>query len=74
MIGGGFPVETAIGDTANVAARLQQAAAPGTILVSEAVQRLAEGYARLDAVGPLQLKGKTDPVPAFRLLGVSRWR
>ncbi len=65
---------TVIGDTANVAARLQQAAEPGTILLSEATCRLAEGYARVEPVGPLILKGKAEPIPAFRLLGVSHRR
>jgi class 3 adenylate cyclase/tetratricopeptide (TPR) repeat protein len=72
-IGGGFRIDTAIGDTANVAARLQQATEPGTILISEAVHALARGYARVEPVGPLRLKGKPEPVSAFRLIGVSRW-
>jgi len=65
---------TVIGDTANVAARLEQAATPGTILVSEEIHLLAEGYARVEPVGPLILKGKVDPIPAYRLLGVSHHR
>jgi class 3 adenylate cyclase/tetratricopeptide (TPR) repeat protein len=65
---------TVIGDTANVAARLQQAAEPGTILVSEATRLLAQGYARVEPVGPLILKGKTEPIPAYRLLEVSHRR
>src|SRR6516162_9617694 len=70
-----LPMEyTVIGDTANVAARLEQAAEPGTILVSEAVRLLAEGYARVEPVGPLILKGKAEPIPAYRLLGVSHRR
>jgi class 3 adenylate cyclase/tetratricopeptide (TPR) repeat protein len=74
-IGGRLPVDsTAIGDTANVAARLQGAAEPGTILVSEATCRLARGFARLESVGPLTLKGKDEPIVAYRLLGVSHRR
>jgi class 3 adenylate cyclase/tetratricopeptide (TPR) repeat protein len=65
---------TAIGDTANVAARLQQAAKPGTILLSEATSLLAEGYARVEPVEPLTLKGKDGPVSGYRLLGVSHRR
>jgi len=65
---------TVIGDTANVAARLEQAAEPGSILVSEATRLLAEGYARVEPVGPLILKGKAEPIPAFRLLRVSHRR
>src|SRR5206468_4841346 len=70
-----LPIDyTVIGDTANVAARLQQAADPGTILVSEAVRLLAQGYARVESVGPLTLKGKSEPIPAYRLFGVSHRR
>src|SRR5215831_11606024 len=65
---------TVIGDTANVAARLQQVAEPGTILISEATRSLAEGYARVEQVGPLILKGKTEPILAYRLLEVSHRR
>jgi class 3 adenylate cyclase/tetratricopeptide (TPR) repeat protein len=70
-----LPMEyTVIGDTANVAARLEQAAEPGTILVSEAICLLAEGYARVEPVGPLILRGKAEPISAYRLLGVSHRR
>jgi class 3 adenylate cyclase/tetratricopeptide (TPR) repeat protein len=73
-IGGSFRMETVIGDTANLAARIQQAADPGTILVSGTVRALAQGYARVAPVGPLVVKGKSEPVSAYRLLGVARWR
>jgi class 3 adenylate cyclase/tetratricopeptide (TPR) repeat protein len=65
---------TAIADTANVAARLQEAAEPGTILLSETTRRLAQDYARVEPVGPLTLKGKDEPVLAHRLLRVSHRR
>jgi class 3 adenylate cyclase/tetratricopeptide (TPR) repeat protein len=65
---------TVIGDTANVAAGLQQVAEPGTILLSEATRLSAQGYLRVDPVGPLTLEGKADPILAYRLLGVSHWR
>jgi class 3 adenylate cyclase/tetratricopeptide (TPR) repeat protein len=65
---------TVIGDTANVAARFEQAAEPGTILVSEATWSLARGYARVEPVGPLTLKGKSEPIMAYRLLGISHRR
>lgn len=61
---------TAIGDTTNLAARLQQAAEPGAILVSEATRRLLNGSARMETLPPFRVKGKEEPVPAFRLLGV----
>ena len=65
---------TVIGDTANVAARLQQAAEPGTILLSETTRLLAQGYARVEPVGALILKGKAEPISAYRLLRVSHRR
>jgi class 3 adenylate cyclase/tetratricopeptide (TPR) repeat protein len=74
-IGARLPMDhTVIGDTANVAARLQQAAEPGTILLSEATYLLAQGFARVEPVGPLTLKGKAEPIRAYRLLGVSHRR
>jgi class 3 adenylate cyclase/tetratricopeptide (TPR) repeat protein len=74
-IGGRLSMDhTAIGDTANVAARLQQAAEPATILLSEATYQLAQSYARVEPLGPLALKGKAEPVAAYRLLDVSQAR
>ncbi len=73
-VSGNFAMETVIGDTANVAARLQQAAEPGAILLSETTRLSAQSYARVDPVGPLAIKGKAEPIPAYRLIGVSRWR
>jgi tetratricopeptide (TPR) repeat protein len=74
-VGGDLTMDsTAIGDTANVAARLQQAAEPGTILLSETTRLLAQDFARVESVGPLSLKGKDEPVTAYRLLGVSHRR
>ena len=70
-----FPMDyTAIGDTANVAARIQQAAEPATTLLSEATYELAKSYARVEPVGPLVLKGKADPITAYRLLDMSQAR
>ncbi len=61
---------TAIGDTTNVAARLESLAQPGEILISESTARLVTGYVRVEAVGPLQIKGKGEPVSTYRVLGV----
>ncbi len=61
---------TAVGDTTNLAARMQQLAEPGTILVSEDAGRFLQGSARLEPVGPLRVKGKEAPVQAFRLLSL----
>jgi class 3 adenylate cyclase len=61
----------ATGDTVNVAARLQQSARPGEILLAEATLRLARDAVRAEATEPLVLKGKREPVPAWRLVSVS---
>jgi class 3 adenylate cyclase/tetratricopeptide (TPR) repeat protein len=60
----------ATGDAVNVAARLEQAAAPGDILLGEQTRRLVRDAVQLEPVDPLALKGKTDAVTAWRLLGV----
>jgi class 3 adenylate cyclase/tetratricopeptide (TPR) repeat protein len=60
----------ATGDAVNVAARLEQVAQPGEILIGEQTYRLARGAIEAASVEPLPLKGKTEPVRAFRLLRV----
>ncbi|HUG65895.1 MAG TPA: adenylate/guanylate cyclase domain-containing protein, partial [Gaiellaceae bacterium] len=58
----------ATGDAVNVAARLEQAAGADEVLIGAATERLVREAVRAEAVGPLALKGKSEPVPAFRLL------
>jgi class 3 adenylate cyclase/predicted ATPase len=58
----------ATGDAVNVAARLEQAAPPGEVLIGTLA--LAREAVDAEPVEPLVLKGKTDPVPAFRLVRV----
>src|SRR6266545_2968551 len=58
----------ATGEAVNVAARLQQAAAPGEILVGEAAHRLTQGRIEAKDAGPLELRGFRNPIPAFRAL------
>ena len=58
----------ATGDALNVAARLQGAAAPGEVLIAGATRVLAADAVEVVAVEPLLLKGKSEPVAAFRLL------
>ena len=60
---------SAIGDTTNLAARLQQLAAPGTILISESTSRLVHDSMRLEALPPVEVKGKTVPVTPYKVLG-----
>jgi class 3 adenylate cyclase/tetratricopeptide (TPR) repeat protein len=61
----------ATGDAVNVAARLQQAAAPNEVLIGEATLELVRGAAETQPVESLELKGKSQPVPAHRLAGVA---
>ncbi len=58
---------TAIGDTTNLAARLESAAPPGEVVVGAATRGLLHDAGVLRALEPLRLKGRTDPVPAFLL-------
>src|SRR5205809_4168498 len=60
----------ATGDVVNVAARLEQAAQPGEVLVGQETMSLGRGAVEVERVEPLHLKGKREPVPAFRLLAV----
>ncbi|NJD27355.1 MAG: hypothetical protein FIA92_03565 [Chloroflexi bacterium] len=60
---------TALGDAVNVAARMQTAAQPGTILVTEATRRLTGDGFEAEDLGAIEVKGKSEPVHAFRLLG-----
>jgi class 3 adenylate cyclase len=60
----------ATGDAVNVAARLEQAAEPGEVLLGGETLRLVKDAVEVEPVPPLALKGKAEPVPAFRLLGV----
>jgi class 3 adenylate cyclase/tetratricopeptide (TPR) repeat protein len=60
---------TAIGDTTNLAARMQQLALPGTIYVTEATYRgVKEGF-QWQSRGQQTVKGKTAPMPVYELLG-----
>jgi class 3 adenylate cyclase/tetratricopeptide (TPR) repeat protein len=58
------------GDAVNVAARLEQAARPGEILVGEVTQALARGAIEVDPLDAVAAKGKAEPVAAFRLTSV----
>ena len=62
------------GDAVDVAARLEQAAASGEVLVGASTLALAGDAAGVEELEPLRLKGKAEPVAAFRLLAVSDTR
>ena len=61
----------ATGDAVNVAARFEQAAAPGEVLIGAATHALVHEAVVAEPVEPRVLKGKSEPVPAYRLLSVS---
>jgi class 3 adenylate cyclase len=60
----------AIGDAVNVAARLEQAAAPGEIVLGAETLRLVRDAVEVEPLEPLSLKGKSEPVRAFLLMRV----
>jgi class 3 adenylate cyclase len=60
----------ATGEAVNVAARLQQLAAPGEILIGPFARRLATSCVELEEVGPLELKGFGRPLSAWRVLSL----
>ncbi len=57
-----------VGETPNLAARLQSAAWPGTVVISDGTRVLVEGFFAVDSIGELTLKGIRRPVSAFRVL------
>ncbi len=65
---------TAVGDTTNLAARLQQMAAPGEIVASDAVARLVEGYASLEPGGRVDVRGRSAPITVFKVVGAGARR
>src|SRR5207247_697123 len=68
-VGAADPQEVALGDTTNVAARLQSAALPGTVAVGDAAaRRLAQAFS-LESLAPITVKGRAEPVRWFRLGG-----
>ncbi len=68
---GGASQRLATGDTVNVAARLEQAAPAGEVLIGESTYRLVRDSVEVVPVEPLMLRGKPEPVPAYRLISVA---
>jgi class 3 adenylate cyclase len=62
---------SAIGQTTHVAARMEQMAMPGSILMTPAVLRLAEGYVSVRPLGPVPVKGLDAPVDVYELVGAT---
>ena len=69
LVGQGSAQEQAVvGETPNLAARLQALAEPGSVVVAEATRRLLGGAFELKALGPQALKGFDAPVPAWAVV------
>ncbi len=61
---------TAIGDTVNLAARMEQTTRPGTVQISEKTYRLVEQVFECEPLGEMQVKGKRAPVRTYRVIGL----
>ena len=68
MGGGGRQEQLALGDTPNIAARLQGLAAPDTVVISAATQRLIQGYFTCHALGGQTLKGVAMPLQVYQVV------
>ncbi|MGH2635257.1 MAG: adenylate/guanylate cyclase domain-containing protein [Actinomycetota bacterium] len=60
---------TAMGNAVNVAARMEQTAEPGTVQITDDTYRLVAGLFDVEALGGIELKGKREPVSAYRVRG-----
>jgi class 3 adenylate cyclase/tetratricopeptide (TPR) repeat protein len=65
---------SAVGQTTHLAARMEQLAAPGSVLLTAATLRLVEGLVRVQGLGPVPVKGLAEPVEVFELVGVTALR
>src|SRR5262249_38262819 len=71
MGGAGRQEQLALGETPNIAARIQGFAASNTVAISEATYRLVEGYFTSESLGKHTLRGVSQPLNIYRVLGVS---
>ena len=67
---------TAIGQTVHLASRMEQMATPGSVLMTPDALRLAEGYVRVKSLGPVAVKGMSEPVEVYEVTsaGIARTR
>jgi len=71
MGGGGRQEQLALGETPNVAARIQGLAAPNSLVVSSATYRLIQGYFACQDLGEQTLRGVSEPITVYRVLSES---
>ena len=65
---------TAVGETTHLAARVEQAATPASVLITAATLQLAEGYVQVTSLGPVNVKGRGKPVEVYELTGAGTAR
>jgi predicted ATPase/class 3 adenylate cyclase len=65
---------SAVGPTTHLASRMEQLATPGSIRLSSSTLRLVEGLVQVNDLGPIPVKGMTDPVEVYELTGASTIR
>src|SRR5205809_1346530 len=61
---------SAVGETTHLAARMEQAARPGTVLIAPATFHLVEGFVAVKSLGPVPVKGRSGPVEVYELSGI----
>ena len=72
--GAGHIEYTPIGHTANLASRMQAVAPTGSIAIAGTTQKLVEGYFELKSLGPTRVKGVTEPVDVYQVIGLGPLR
>lgn len=65
---------TAVGQTTHLAARMEQIARPGSVLVTAATLQLAEGYIQVKPLGPIPIRGLAEPLEVCELVGADTIR
>jgi predicted ATPase len=71
MGGQGRQEHLAVGETPNIAARIQGLAAPNTVVISDATSRLVQGYFDCEALGAQTLRGVAEPIDVYRVRSAS---
>src|SRR4029453_18896984 len=71
MGGQGRQEQLALGETPNIAARIQGLSAANTLVISEKTSRLVQGYFDSEALGAQTLRGATEPIVVYRVLSAS---